>query len=520
VKKRKVLKLKGGKQSSRQPSRPLSNQLPENDSVDSTFQPSLDLFIPNSDHTEPDLEGDIDLNKDARNLASVNQTGRKRLTLPLAGDAIHEAHTAVKKPRYNYAERLHQGFTSVSIDVYEQERQDGHAIAMSMNKTSQFAKIAISILASIPDRILQLVVSGNLAQAVEANNDPELIDLFSGQEKAWKARCSKNPAPGCYGLFLTDKLGQSPTPRQFHKIIACLRGYVSGRDDKVSDVADIDNGTKGVFSRQEDIEAGGHWFLKGSSSRATKVLTFCKALESRLNELPSNEQDIPLKQPLKYIGYSVCIEIRVRSHENQETSWLMHLVLAVCRFLFRDGIFSLKSYALCFMATENEVPVAEVLLGVISNSSYETGGGFSVYQGGCQISSSRQATLSESEKKRTWVESLSWRKKNTPYTRHMDEEKDRQFSLRPVPGDPIAIIKPPSEIKRETADKLKHELVKTQQSFRSSRSVEEKAAQLEQVLSQIVIRPGSQADTDVAEAMEIFNQRKCARDNLQEDEDD
>ena len=73
----------------------------------------------------------------------------------------------------------------------------------------------------------------------------------------------------------------------------------------------------------EDLKQGRHWHLNRSQQRAMKVLTFCKALEVRLEAIPEDEQDVPLAHPLKqvtpctsiccplltlarYVGYALC----------------------------------------------------------------------------------------------------------------------------------------------------------------------------------------------------------------------
>jgi hypothetical protein len=91
-------------------------------------------------------------------------------------------------------------------------------------------------------------------------------------------------------------------------------------------------------------------------------------------------------KPHKRPGYSKCIQKRLHEYRERETSWLANLVESACRLEFGHKAFFFGDYVACFVATYDEVPVAEALIGTITDSSIETGGGFTVYQGGIQVS--------------------------------------------------------------------------------------------------------------------------------------
>jgi len=89
---------------------------------------------------------------------------------------------------------------------------------------------------------------------------------------------------------------------------------------------------------------------------------------------------------------------------------------------FADAALPHSDVVVCYLAAEKEAFIAESLLGVLTNSKIETGGGFGMNQGGIQTTSARLATLTEEKRKEVWLECETWREANTDYGRRCREE--------------------------------------------------------------------------------------------------
>lgn len=63
---------------------------------------------------------------------------------------------------------------------------------------------------------------------------------------------------------------------------------------------------------------------------------------------------------------------------------------------------NLTDIVLCYLGHQIEASVAEPLLGVLADATIETSGGFGIYQGGIQTTSSRLPGLSDDERKSVW----------------------------------------------------------------------------------------------------------------------
>jgi hypothetical protein len=215
-------------------------------------------------------------------------------------------------------------------------------------------------------------------------------------------------------------------------VIACLRYYISGGSKTAKDV---DNALGRNQSTRQDANKGAHFYLNGSKNRVTMTITFCQALENRLDKIPSEEQDDPLKIPLKYVGYSKHINKRQKGHEGGGSNWLMMLVQAALRVEDLPG-YDMHNHPVCFLAKPFEAPIAEVLISVVTNSIYDTGGGFGVYQSGIQVSSAWQ---DDSEAKKNWLSCEEFRFTCTPFMKRLDDEEEYLIKVREAGGHKPAI---------------------------------------------------------------------------------
>jgi hypothetical protein len=167
------------------------------------------------------------------------------------------------------------------------------------------------------------------------------------------------------------------------RTIKRLQAYVPGLSNSSKDAARLDNVRETTETSIEDIGNGQYRFLQGSPTRVTQILTFCTALQDRIQELPTGARDKPFTKSHKYVGYSISVSTRIKERENTDTSWLHHMIQDASRLELEDEkpLFRFDTYAVCFLFRD-EGRVAEALIGVISNSMIETGGGFDVCQDG------------------------------------------------------------------------------------------------------------------------------------------
>jgi hypothetical protein len=150
-------------------------------------------------------------------------------------------------------------------------------------------------------------------------------------------------------------------------------------------------------STLQGIKAGEHWYFQGSINSVQQVITFCTALERRIAEHKPDQLDIPMHKPLNYVGYSMFITARGIQHDKGDTSWLQVMVLDAFVLEFVPGAFHYEGRTACFVTSEQKARVAESLLGTITDSNIETGGGFGVFQGGIEVISAKLLNKSSAD---------------------------------------------------------------------------------------------------------------------------
>lgn len=131
--------------------------------------------------------------------------------------------------------------------------------------------------------------------------------------------------------------------------------------------------------------------------------------------MPQEEMDTPIPTTHKYVGFNLSVSKRLQEHEKEDTSWFQYLVQDALRLEMRDdGYFHSETYAVCFLC-KDEAPIAEVVIGAITDCSTETGKGLSVYQREVRRTSSLLGKLDEPVKKQIWQACCEWRSRHTPY---------------------------------------------------------------------------------------------------------
>lgn len=88
----------------------------------------------------------------------------------------------------------------------------------------------------------------------------------------------------------------------------------------------------------------------------------------------------------------------------------------------------------CYLVDQTEALVAGPVIGVLADATIETGGGFGIYQGGVQTTSSRLPGLSEEERNAVWKECRDWREDHTDYLHNTEVEKKLLLAGSTPPG--------------------------------------------------------------------------------------
>jgi hypothetical protein len=355
-----------------------------------------------------------------RPLPSGRSSTQATFVEPLYGDP--PAPTGVeRKRRFNYPEYLKDGLFVVAALAWRHARMRGDAVVNKL-KEDRWKQLAVTLLSSMYTDVLHHLVAGNIAEAYEQGS-PTLQNVY--RKSNWLAN-STGDAPCVYARILCNvENGKSPTPNQLRRVILRLRRYISQDPACIDDALAIDN-LFGTNSRQKDIERGDHYFLRAATGnripkRCYQVQLFCDKLEERFAKLRDGDEDKPLEHALHYVGYAMCFARRKTQHEadNGSSSWFMNLVKAVCRAELTGTTWGFSDFVVCYCADEDEVPVAELLITLLSNASHDTGGGFEVHPAGLNISSAGSAT------KALWQKCQAFRLKDSPFEKNRVREAQK-----------------------------------------------------------------------------------------------
>jgi hypothetical protein len=391
------------------------------------YNSSLQRACSNSVGLSDEEELMQDTSEQELSVSSQAYRDRPRVHLPLADHIQHSARMEVKQARFDFAEELQYGLTAVAHAAYIDQTIEDNAVAKRYTE-AKFVQLAITVLASMPLKLLDTIISRNLHFAVVAGQDNDLLEMYNPSTGTWRKRTEYAFAPGVYCKHLVSEEGLSPSANELYRITARLRHYVQGGS---IDAMEIDNAMRNNRSSIEDVNRGSHFYLNGSRGRTTKVITFCQALNNRLDGMP--DKDDPLPIPLKYVGYSKQVNERQKAHRYGSSSWLMQLVLAACRIEF-GAQYKMYDYPVCFLADQNEASIAEVLISVITDSVYNTGGGFGVFQCGVQVSSAKQDNLPFDQRDANWVSCQEFRSTCTPSTKNLEKEYNYLLQVKKSGG--------------------------------------------------------------------------------------
>ncbi|KAF1951818.1 hypothetical protein CC80DRAFT_552890 [Byssothecium circinans] len=160
-----------------------------------------------------------------------------------------------------------------------------------------------------------------------------------------------------------------------------LLEYASSKPTFAETAVKID----GMFKANKPTSAYGFAAGKRSFSRS-------RSRERFVGERRSSAVSSPLTHALQYIGYAIIFTVRKQQqHDGGSVNWLMHLCHSICQRLW-PGVFPLEASPICFLAHEDEFRMGELLLTLIADSMYSTGGGFNVADPGLNNASADMLT--------------------------------------------------------------------------------------------------------------------------------
>jgi hypothetical protein len=270
------------------------------------------------------------------------------------------------------------------IDIaFQESKKAGHGFHrhQEYKSTHQWRLSGSQLLADVPMCLLQAILDGNLASKVFGDDpaDAELCSYF--EDSYWTIRGKGPFAPAHYVRIFTDDRGYPPTPEQLYTVLDGLRKYTSGSPVHDRFCADVDQEAGGNADTTL-IHRGPHRLFNGSGARVQILLTFIYALQAYLDETPLTEHRRPLREPLKYVGFSLKETRQSNTHSRGGTSWLMTSFFCVCKLGFsrRDGsaMFNFHKYIVAYPIDETEVKLREEILSRACKSYHQTGLGFNI----------------------------------------------------------------------------------------------------------------------------------------------
>jgi hypothetical protein len=318
-----------------------------------------------------------------------------------------------------------------------------------------------NVLLSMQKDVLTAVASGNLASLFWGRENKTVCDMFQAKS-AWMKE-GEGWAPAVYIMCLVDSKhrGHAHTPDELRLVIDDLRCY--GNMDWLDYTFKVDNAYRPTASTMDDIKNGKPNFLStiGVNGRtrtrykAEDIKRFCDALEVRLQRLPADEKDIPLRRPLQYIGRANKYVRRQDLHRRGDRSnWLMQLVKHVCHVRW-PGRFNLDAFPVSYQAKDSEVACAQMLLALIADSFAATGGGFNRAAPVLSKSgiSSRDSTLLEGfwDEREDFRDTMGFRVVNKPAQQAFNNEV-KAVNARGVKYDPSKTFEGTQDIRSRTVN--------------------------------------------------------------------
>jgi hypothetical protein len=408
------------------------NQTHDEDEDDASYKASS----PTATQTQTQMQNNVPMigPREMQLLVPV-QKFWKPIKLPVSPEKVEQAKKLVRKPHFDYNKLFKEyGYLAV-VDAAHKEAMDvGHPFMKdTANRRLSTLEVwrthGLPLLASSPEFLLRAFYGSGIQYDLHLKK-PEISKLFqvdgtdATKHSDWMVRAGMPWAPSIYVQEFVDDYGDSPCPDQLRKIIVVLRGYVSGVENLHEQNAAIDSLSR-EHSEVRDIEQGYHSFLRGREDRVVTLLTFCFALEGHLDELNPEFHDLPLNEPLRYVGFSVSTKDRFDSYKNgRDQSWLSELFSIACSVALPRNKFKLRSHVICFLTNLQECQIGEELFSTSGMAYANTGRGFGLTPAGLSVNGANLSTMKAGEAEKLWENTRKFRNRDY-FERNMAAEGDR-----------------------------------------------------------------------------------------------
>lgn len=189
-------------------------------------------------------------------------------------------------------------------------------------KFNHLWKEYVLMLATTERPLLRVIVHGNLqlskmTSRTLQNNLRYLEDREPNQ-------------PGIYMLELVDEFtNEAPSPAQLEQIIAWADDYVSLKDPATALL--IDKYVKNRNATYADMLNGKRAYMKDQIGHPPQYKKFRNALKKLWRGFSPAQMDMPMRQPLREVGYSKVVASRLKQHyKHTDSNYLMGLFDAIC----------------------------------------------------------------------------------------------------------------------------------------------------------------------------------------------
>ena len=287
---------------------------------------------------------------------------------PEDGEAGKEGSCEAMAPHgpYSYAHLFQYGRLRLAMEVFERERESHRAIDGS--NVDAWVDMAMPILLSVDNRLLEVLLHGNLHKTMQQNQDLRRL--------VTKLTSTSERRPAHYMFEFVNGKGEAPTAAHLLKIAEHVELYMEDDEAAWSVVRRIDNwkAAQGDWNKssEEGMKRDQRRRYIPSNPAWTKIRDF---LEKMREFLRGRSQQDPLLQPLREIGYTIDGRSRVSSHEAHNSSnWLMNLFEAAAADLNMPYRNRGAVIYLCWDRAQGVV--GEILFSSLSQSYTKTGLGF------------------------------------------------------------------------------------------------------------------------------------------------
>jgi hypothetical protein len=398
--------------------------------------------VEDSETEQVDEEDASAAQKEADDIMDALGDGPPEATAPLTGLILQVPGS----DRHEYATALDDGYHVLVNRLWEIElplRQVLEGTPLQM-----FDRVVTIVVATIPNCILREVMAGNLAHAHLQERKPDIVEVVKTYNDPWVL----DNVPCVYQISFAGHTGESPMALQWERL---CRGWEIYLDFASKDPSRI------TFA--QSVDAVGHkqydplrakygarryappvsedtWapnmlesekvrykHLEPSAEKVQRIRDFLTAVRLRIASAQPND-----RLNITYTGYTVKASERWKHHSNNPTNYIMGGTRAIAKVILAPFDFDLRPYVIAPLASEEEAPIAEVVVCALSNGYFKSGYGFNMADAGESNDSIMKLEPKQKIKVWAWILKFSPRKANMKEHNKIlaaQAEKERQKEL-------------------------------------------------------------------------------------------